>query len=210
MAFTHATLRTAIQNWTENDATEFTDILNDVIFLAEERIFRDADLDAFRCYATTSLTQGDKYLNKPTDFVFDRYIEITVAGDKVRLLQRDTSFIHQYWPDDTVEGVPKYYADWDEDFFVIAPTPDSGYATEVAYYIHPAGLDVASPTTTWLSDEAPDLLLYACLVEANKFIKNPEQMQVWEVSYQQALQRVTKDEQYRQRRDEWRSGEIRK
>ncbi len=211
-SYTYATLKTAIANWTEDDSSEFSDVLDDVIGLAELRIYREADLDVFRKYATTTGTQADRYLAKPTDFVLDRWMYITVSGSEVYLTQKDVSWIADYWPKTTNEDQPLYYADWDDDTLVICPTPDAAYKFTMAYTYRPARLD-SNNTTSWLGTNAPDVLLFACLVESEGFLEGmdrgqePGMFKVWEAKYQQALQHLRDEEMRRQRRTERRQGE---
>lgn len=207
--FTYTTLKTAILDWTEDDGVEFQNVLDTLIGLAELRIARDADLDAFRKYATSNTTSGDRFLSKPTDIVVDRWFNITVAGDKAPLLRRDTSFTADYWPDPTATGTPRYYSDYDHDTFVLVPTPSAAFACELAYTRRPEGLSTTT-STTWLGDNAGDILLYACLMEAYLFLKaEAPVLQVWEGKYKQALESLTREEEARNRRTEYRYGEKR-
>ena len=209
MSWTYSTLTSAIQAWTENDATEFTDQIDTIIALAEERIYREADLDVFRKYATASLTNADRFLDKPSDIVVDRWMNVSVNSSKYNLLRKDTSFIAEYWPDPTSTSAPLFYADWDQATFILGPTPDSNYTVELAYTYRPTGLTSVN-TTTWLGTNTPGLILAACLVEAFNFMKGEKMdLEQWEAKYQQALQSVKLEEQTRQRITENRYGEPR-
>jgi hypothetical protein len=210
MAFTYSTLKTEIQDWAENDSTEFVAKLDTIIDLAELKVVRETDLDTFRKYATASLTASDKYLIKPTDMVIDRYLKVVnAAGLYNDVRWKDVSFIQEYWPDATVEGLPKYYSDWDALQFVLAPVPDTTYTVELAYTYRPTGLS-DSNTTTWLSTYASDVLLWACLIEAASFMKEmPADANEWKTKYIEARDSLMLEELKRQRRDEARHGEAR-
>jgi hypothetical protein len=107
------------------------------------------------------------------------------------------------------QGLPKYYSYWDENTIVLAPTPDQNYNMQINYNLKPTGLS-SSNTTTYLSNEFPNGLLYACLVEAYGFLKGPADMiQFYEGKYQQALQGFTVEQMGRRRRDEYSSGSPR-
>lgn len=209
LSYTFATLKSDIQAFAENDAAEFVAVLPTLIGLAEFRIAREADLDVFRKYATSALTAGDKYLNKPADMVIDRSLLVTVNGSQFPVQRKDTSFIPTFWPTGSNENVPRFYSDWDQNTFILAPTPNSNYEVELAYTYRANGLsDII--TTTWLSTKAPDLLLFACMVEALCFMKAEKQdIEAWETKYGQALSRVNREEMGRQRRNEFTTGEIR-
>ena len=210
LSLTYTTLRTEIADWTENDATEFLDKRDTIIGLAELRLHRDLDLGVFRKYATASMTIGDRFLAKPTDFVIDRALNITVGTAKQEVLRRDTSFIQDYHPDPAVTGVPRYYAEHDEAQFIIAPTPDVAYVTELAYTRRQTGLS-SSNATSWLSDNAADVLLYACLIESTRFMKASEtpNLDMWKEAYQEGISKILLEEMARQRRTEYRTGKPR-
>ena len=153
----------------------------------------------------------------PTDFEFARYVHIfspsgSLGGltdnERVTLQKKDSSYINEYWPNRTSTGVPKYYANWDNDTIILAPTPNAAYTIELAYNAQPTGLS-SSNTTTWVSNNAPQLLLYACLIEAFKFLKNPDMLNIYTVSYKEELQTMGQEQMGRRRRDEYMDGIVR-
>ena len=130
-------------------------------------------------------------------------------GDQTFLEFRDNSFLKEYWPDYTETGVPKYYGVWNEDNFYIAPTPATALVVQLGYIYRPAQLS-ATNTSTWVSTNAPEALLYACLIQAYSYTKGPlEMIQYFENSYKQAIQGLGIEQQGRRRRDEYRDGMIR-
>ena len=208
---TYAELTQQIIDYTETDSNVLTTaILNDIIEHAESRIFRNADLDVFKKYKTANLTIGDPFVAMPGAtpqlFAFIRYIQI-FSTDNVRITleKKDTYFINEFIPNRTTTGTPKYYANWDNDTIILAPSPDATYTVELAYNAQPTGLS-SSNTTTWVSNNAPEMLLYACLVEAFKFLKNPQMVQMYESYYKQALQPFVGEQMGRRRRDEYMDG----
>jgi hypothetical protein len=207
---TYDELVTNIRNYTEVDANVFTNaVINTFITMAENRILRDIDLDVYKKESIGSMTSGNRFLTAPTDILTHRYMFITVGTDKIYLDFRDTSFMREYWPNPALTGVPKYYAVWDQDTFNIAPTPNANYAVEMGYIYRPAQLSPANPTT-WISTNAPEALLYACLIQAYSYTKGPEGMLAYfDNSYKQAIQGLGIEQQGRRRRDEFRDGMIR-
>ena len=207
---TYDELVTNIRNYTEVDANVFTNaVINTFITMAENRILRDIDLDVYKKESIGSMTSGNRFLTSPTDILTHRYMFITVGTDKVYLDFRDTSFMREYWPNPALTGVPKYYAVWDQDTFNIAPTPNANYAVEMGYIYRPAQLSPATPTT-WISTNAPEALLYACLIQAYSYTKGPAEMLAYfDNSYKQAIQGLGIEQQGRRRRDEFRDGMIR-
>lgn len=212
---TYATLTTALQTITEDDSTEFVAAIPDCIGLAEHRIHKEIDLDISRQTDSVTLSASVNTATKPTGFVIERWAYITSGSTKSFLTQKDSSWIHDYWPSTSATGVPLYYADKDSTTWWIAPTPDIGYTMTLAYTKLPDKLD-ASTTTTWLSTNAPDVLLYACLVEAGIFLRDigagpndPGMMQIWDGRYQGALARLRDEQMRRQRMSESTYGESR-
>ena len=216
MSLTLATLRTAIRDYTEVDDTVLSDsILERIIINAEARIFRTIDSDDTKFYATSQTTNGNRYITVPTGTRIIRYIQITddSTSDQEFLKQVDSSFIATYHPDpdnSSDHAKPKYFAHWDNDNWVVAPTPDKAYVLTMAYIKQPTTITTSDSTTTEISTRAPDLLLYACLVETFKFLKGPDNMiQLYEASYQEAIQTFAAEQQGRRRRDEYRDGVLR-
>lgn len=206
----YAELVQAIRRYTDVDSNVFSDsVIDTFITMAENRILRDIDLDYFKKESTGALTSGNKFLGAPSDILTHRYLMVTVSGDQVFLDFRDTSFMKEYWPDGTDTGIPKYYSVWDQNTFYIAPTPGSNYPVEIGYIYRPAQLSTVNPTT-WISNNAPEALLYACLIQAYSYTKGPSDMlNYFNQSYQQAIQGLGMEQQGRRRRDEYRDGMIR-
>lgn len=208
---TYDELVTNIRNYTEVGSNVFTNsVINTFITMAENRILRDIDLDVFKKEVTGLMTSGNKFLTAPTDLLTHRYIMITNAsGDQIFLSFRDTSFMKEYWADGSDTGTPKYYSVWDQNTFYVAPTPNSNFSVELGYIYRPTQLS-STNTTTWVSINAPEALLYACLIQAYSYTKGPgEMLGYFENSYKQALQGLGIEQQGRRRRDEYRDGMIR-
>ena len=208
MAWTYATLTSAIQNWTENDATEFTSIIDDIIALAELRILKEVDLTISRKETTTSITSGANVAAVPSDIIVPRWIRIQNGA---YLLPKDESFMREYSPTSSTSGAPRYYA-WSGDGatnFIISPYANATTTLEVGYTYRITGLSSGN-TTNWLGTNAPDVLLYACLLEAALFEKQEQQeLQKITMMYERALQTLAKEEQEKRRTDNYRAGEQR-
>ena len=213
---TYSELVTQIRDYTETTSDVLSDtIINDFIEHAEKRVFRDVDLDIFRSYQFATLTVGNPFVSLPganTDNIaFVRSAQIYTSASPTRdyLEQKDISFMNQSWPNRDTQGKPKYYAMWDQDTLYLAPTPNSAYNIELALNKQPTGLS-SSNTTTWVSTNAPKVLLYATLCEAFRFLKGPDNMlQYYEQGYGQALKGLQLEQQGRRRRDEYYDGVIR-
>jgi hypothetical protein len=204
---TYDELITNIRNYTEVDANVFTNaVCNTFILMAENRILRDIDLDVFKLEVTGTMTSGNKFLSAPSDILTHRYIMMTKDGEQIFLEFRDTSYMKEYWPNGATTGTPRFYSVWDQNTFYIAPTPDESYAVELGYIRKPEQLSSTNPTT-WVSINAPEALLYACLIQAYSYTKGPADILAYfEKSYTQAIQGLGVEQQGRRRRDEWRDG----
>jgi hypothetical protein len=216
MAYTLTDLQTDIRGYTEVGSNVFTDsVVNRLIQNAENKIYREVDSDQDRHYATSSLIVGNRYVTIPSDLRLIRYVQLTdSAGNQYYLEQRDTSFMAEYYstPDTAAVDIPKYYANWDEDFWVVAPTPDKTYSITLAYNKEPVSLTDAtvSGTGTFLSNKYQDLILYGSLVNAYGYLKGPADMlQYYSQAYEKALLSYAIEQQGRRRRDEYQDGVIR-
>jgi len=207
---TYDELVTNIRNYTEVDANVFTNaVINTFILMTENRILRDIDLDVFKLEATANLTSGNKFLTTPSDILTHRYMMITSGTNQIFLDFRDTSFMKEYWANGAQTGIPKYYSVWDQNTFYVAPTPASSYVVELGYIYKPAQLS-STNITTWVSINAPEALLYGCLVQAYSYTKGPPDMiSFFNNSYKEAIQGLGIEQQGRRRRDEYRDGMIR-
>jgi len=215
MAYTLTNLQDDIKDYTEVDSTVFsTGVLNTIIKNAENRIYRDSDSDDNRFYATSNLVTGNRYVTIPSDLRIIRYVQLKDSNNKqVFLEKRDTSFMSEFYNTPaTQSGIPRYYANWDANFWVVAPTPNATFEITLAYIKQPTSLtdSSVSSTGTYVSNKYQDLLLYAALVEAYGYLKGPvDMLQYYEGSYQRALQSYSIEQQGRRRRDEYNDGVIR-
>jgi hypothetical protein len=192
MSFTLAQLKTAIQDYTDNSETSFVTHLPDFIKAAEEKIFKSIDLDIFRKNVTSALTSSDQYLTVPSDYLASFSLQITTSGSESFLLQKDVNFLREYTPSASTTGVPKYYARFDENNFIVAPTPNSNYTIELHYYHRPASLTAGADSgTTWVSTNAPFALLYGALIEAYTYMKGEtDVIQNYNNMYMQSMERL--------------------
>jgi len=215
MAYTLTNLQDDIRNYTEVDSGVLsTSVLNTIIKNAENRIYREVDSDDNRFYATSNLQSGNRYVTIPSDLRAIRYVQLKdSSNNQVFLDKRDTSFMAEYYnTPSTASGLPKYYANWDANFWVVAPTPNATFEVTLAYIKQPTSLTDSSVSSsgTYVSNKYQDLLLYACLVEAYGYLKGPPDLiQYYEQSYQRAAKSYSIEQEGRRRRDEWQDGAIR-
>ena len=201
-----------IRDYTEVDANVLTStIVNGFIENAEFRILRDVDSDNNRRYVTAQLVSGTRFIDTPENLLIIRSAQIVdsdgtgAANNRDFLQYRDTSFMSEFNPAEST-GVPKYYSNWDQNTIVVAPTPNATYTIQVNYILKPTGLS-STNANTYLSQQFPNGLLYACLVEAFSFLKGPNDLlQLYEGKYKQAVEGFSVEQMGRRRRDEYQSG----
>tara|TARA_S200002703_G_C3776246_1_gene239020 strand:+ start:864 stop:1511 length:648 start_codon:yes stop_codon:yes gene_type:complete len=208
MSFTFAQLKTAIQDYTDNSESSFVSHLSDFIKASEERIFKSVDLEIFRKNVTSAFTASDKFLTIPSDYLSTFSMQITTAGSEAFLLQKDVNFLQEAYSGSTSTATPRYYAQFDEDNFIVAPTPNSNYAIELHYYYRPTSLTAgADSATTWLSDNAPFALLFGALVDAYIFMKGePDLIQQYEKRFIDQLTRLKDYGEARENTDAYSEG----
>tara|TARA_R100001079_G_C4415744_1_gene137563 strand:+ start:254 stop:901 length:648 start_codon:yes stop_codon:yes gene_type:complete len=211
MSFTLTTLKQSIQEWTENDETTFVNELDFFIKNAEERILKVVDLDYFRKNVTGGLTSGNKFLQKPSDYLASFSLSfVNSSNQNVFLLQKDVNFLQQFTPNPLTTGEPRFYSSFDVDNFIIAPTPNSSYAVELHYYYRPASLTTVDSGATWISTNAPDALLYGCLIEAYTFMKGEDNLiQLYTARFAEAMSRLKIYGEGQQNTDAFREGLVR-
>lgn len=108
---------------------------------------------------------------------------------RTNLLPRSVEYCNAFWPDRTVTGTPRFYADYDYNNFLIVPTPQIAYPYEILMYAQPEFLSNTN-TTNWWTMYARDLLLYACLLETAPYLKNDQRIPVWQDRYDKAAMAI--------------------
>jgi len=205
MSFTYSGMKTAIQNYMDSSETTFTNTLDTFIKQAENRIFNTIELNVFRKNVTGTASSGTPYLSSPSDFVAPLSLAVLNSDSEYTyLLLKHPSFMRNYIKTAATTGAPKYYGQFDEDTFILAPTPNANLTFELHYLYQPTSLTAAGDSgTTWISDNTPDLLLYGSLVEASIFLKQDlNETNMFEQRFQENLVRVTNLMEGRSTRDE--------
>ena len=222
--FTYSTLTTAIGNYTEVGTSVLSSTITDqFIDNSELRIQRDVPIDADRKEMIGNLTASKDNVYAPAGTLFVRglqvYTSTTVAtGTNSWLEKKDISFLREYDTAETTTGTPKYYAmsggaegtgATSSGRITIVPTPSSAFMYKIHYNARPTGLSSAN-TTTFLSLNFGNGLLYACLVEAFSYLKGPmDMLQLYEQKYQTEAQKFGGEQIGRRRRDDYTDGEPR-
>jgi len=205
---TYAELTAAIKDYANNTETAFVAAIPTFVKQAEQRIYRSVNLPVNRKNQAGNMSDGNAYLTMPTDFLLPLSLSITSSSNQIFLLNKDANFIRSTYPNASTKGTPKYYGTFASDTFIIGPTPDDNYVTELHYYYQPASIVDTSPS--WLGTNADTVLLYGSLVEAYTYMKgDPDMMQLYQQRYQEALGLLKLQAEGRMTGDEYRDGTIR-
>ena len=217
--YTLANLQTDIRGYTEVGSTVLSDsVVERLIKNAEHTIFRAVDIDDERFYATSNCIVGNRYVSVPDNCRVIRYVQLlndnVSPNVQVFLEQRDVSFMAEYYdtPSTASTSLPKYWANWNETCWVVAPTPDTAYEITMAFNKDPVSLTDSSKSTTgtYISNKYPDLLLYASLVNTYGYLKGPQDMlQYYKAAYKEALESYAIEQIGQRRRSEYGDGVIR-
>lgn len=184
---TYDELVARLKAFLEDDYTEFSSSIDTMIEHAELQIAKELEVDAMIQHETGALTLGTATVDKPnTAIVSVRSFTITVNGKKVPLFMRQKSFLDAFWPDATKKDTPRFYANYDEDTWQVAPTPKAAYAFSAETVQRITGLS-SSTTTTWISLNHPDLLFYAVCLQGGVFDQDSEDGKRYAELYERAL-----------------------
>jgi len=181
------------RGFTEQDDPYVYDQLPRLINMAERRIARDLKVQGFIVAVNTTFDEGVSTYQKPDRWRDTISMFVEVEGNRTPVFTRSYEYCRNYWPDSSQEGTPEFYADYDYLHWLIVPTPDATYNAEILYYELPALLD-DTQQTNWLTEYAPNLLLYGALLEATPFLKNDERIQTWQGFYQSAANALNQED----------------
>lgn len=192
-SMTYTTLKDDVRRYLERGLTFASDPIvfeqiPRLITLAEQRIARELKVQGFINNVTLTLTPNTSVYAKPDrwrDTVSINISETPAGSKRLPVFARGYEYLRSFWPDPSETGRPQFYADYNFNNWLLAPTPDAAYRVEVNYYELPPLLD-DTVQTNWLTEQAPQLLLYAALLEATPFLKNDERISTWQSMYDRA------------------------
>ena len=209
MAWTYTTLKTAIQDYTNNTETTFNNNLDDFIVTTEDRIQKLVSLPFFRKNVSGTLTASNEYLATPSDFLAPHSLAVNNSGYEY-LLFKDVAFLREAYPNSSTTGIPKYYARFDTDTFIVAPTPNANLSVELHYEYEPQSITESADGTSWLGTNASDCLLYGTLMEAYTFMKGEaDVISNYQNRFNEAISRLKNLGEGKNTKDNYRSGPVR-
>ena len=214
----YAQLSAAIVAYTENTSNDFAAEIPVFVKQAEQRIYNSVQLANLRKNMTGVMSNGNKYLSAPDDYLSTYSLAVIKAnGEYVYLQNKDVNFVRQVYPTPTATGLPKYYAIFgptvagatitNELTFILGPTPNANYQVELHYYYYPTSIVDAS--TSWVGDNFDTVLLYGALVEAYTYMKGEaDMMALYNQKYMEALALLKNLGDAKQRGDAYRDGQV--
>lgn len=183
-----ADLRRYIERGSITDTTVY-DQLPSLVNLAERRLARELKIEGFQVPVTSTMTSGLAVYSKPDRWRTTVSMNIGVGTDLntfTPLLPRSYEYLRNWWTNRSETDQPQFYADYDYNHWLIAPTPDAAYPWEIIYYQLPALLD-ETEQTNWTTDYAPEALLYASLLETAPFLKDDARIPTWQTFYDRSM-----------------------
>jgi hypothetical protein len=176
---------------------------------AEQRIYNSIQFPALRKNVTGAATSGNKYLGAPVDWLATYSLaRINTDGSYEYLLNKDVNFIREAFPYPATSGAPTHYAIFDENTFILGPTPDASYSMELHYFYYPESITTAG--TTWLGNNFDSLLLYGSLLEAAAYMKSDaDVVKNYSDRYNEAFTMAKQLGDGKDRQDAYRSGQVR-
>lgn len=204
-------LVSAISQYTENFETDFVANIPVFVEQAEQRIYNTVQLPALRRNQIGNTTANNKYLSLPPDYLSTYSLAVILSGvngPQQFLLNKDVNYIRECYPNPSDIGVPKFYAQFDANTFIMGPTPDATYQVELHYYYYPQSIVTAG--TSWLGDNFDSVLLYGSLVEAYTFMKGEQDLlNLYNTKFGEALTLLKRLGDGLDRQDAYRSGQVR-
>jgi hypothetical protein len=184
---TYDSLVSDVMSYLERSDAQTLDKVPTFILLAESIISDELKILGQQQAVIANMTIGDPILQKPARWRKTTSMNIIVAGERFPILLRKYEYLRNYWPDQALQGTPKYYADYNFNNWLVAPTPDAAYQFEVLYYEKVQPLDATNQVNFW-TENAPQAMLYGTLLQAMPFLKNDPRIQLWQALYDRAVQ----------------------
>ena len=183
---TYDDLTSTVLQYLERKDTAVVNAIPTFISLAEFEISQEIKTLGQLQIVESAMTSANPVLQKPARWRKTVSMNVSIDGKRQPVYLRKYEYLKNYWPDSTQTDVPLYYADTDWDHWYLAPTPAQAYNFEVLYYERIAPLS-STNQTNWLTQNAPNAMLFGTLLQAMPFLKN-DQRTIFQQKYTEALQ----------------------
>jgi len=195
-SLTYTSLVEDIIRYAERSDAPFVEQIPRLVMMAENRIASEVRGLGYRKVVSFQLRDGDSIYEKPARWRETSSISIVVDWDRKPIFPRTYEYCRTYWPNSSLTETPEFYGDYDYEHFIVVPTPDALYTAEMIYHERPVPLS-SDNQTNWTTRYAPQLMLYATLLEAQPFLKRSERIQEFQALYDRAVAAVQKEDIYR-------------
>lgn len=192
-SLTYDSLIADVMSYADNSNERFVTQLPRLVMLAENRLATDVKGLGLIRVVNGEFISGNPVVDKPARWRETLHLLLTVSGQRQFILPRSYEQCRAYWPDQSVTGTPRFYSDYDYEHLFVVPTPASALDFELAYYERPEPLS-ESRQSNWTTRYAPQLLLYATLLEAQSFLSRPERVPEFKALYDEAKMAVAKED----------------
>jgi hypothetical protein len=182
---TYDSLNTMVLQYLERSDAAVIEAIPTFITLAEFEIAQQIKTLGQMQVVESTMEIGNPVIQKPARWRKTVSMEVSSGGSKSPVLLRKYEYLKSYTPNTATTGLPLYYADYDYDHWLVAPTPDQAYPFEVLYYERIAPLSSANQTN-WITQNAPNAMLFGTLLQAMPFLKN-DARQIFQQKYQEAI-----------------------
>jgi hypothetical protein len=201
-------LYTLVQSYLEATETSFVDNLDLFVQLAEEDIYRQVQLPELRRNSTSTAILNSPYLEVPSDYLSTYSMSVIDAtGMYHNLVSKEVDFMREVYPDPNAYAMPRFFAQFDGDSYIIAPTPDQEYTIELHYFYKPDSIStLAGSGTTWLSTHAENALLFGTVMHGYIYLKGDQDvMQAYKAQFDKAILDLRTIAEGRIRKDSYRN-----
>lgn len=206
----YGTLKEIVKDYLEVDETTFNDNISQFVENMEDDVYGKVQITDLRKNSTTTLTPSTPYVQTPSDYLSPYSLAVIDSGSYSFLLPKDVNFMREAFPSATTTGLPRFYSHFDDDTFIIAPTPDAAYSLELHYYHRPASLSTSDTTTTWLSENAENVVVFGTILQGYIFLKGDQDViNQYQKRYDEAISNLLVVHEGRTRKDTYRTADRR-
>lgn len=206
----YSAVKTLVRDYLECEEATFITHIDDFTKFMEDDVYGKVQITDLRKNSTTALTPSTPYVQTPSDYLSAYSMAVVDGGEYTFLLPKDVNFMREAFPSASTTGLPRFYSHFDDDTFIVAPTPDSSYTLELQYYHHPASLSTSDSTETWLSINAINVVVFGIVYQGYIYLKGDQDVITqYKTRYEDAISNLLIVHEGRVRKDTYRTADRR-